>query len=328
MNNLEAGISIRERQVRVWLGREKFIGTYLLVSTKPDSLWSQRLKQVDKRHPIVIDLYTPLLLEKALTFRPWNPRDWIVRREQRATVRKFLARGNHFLVANRRQREYWVEESQRLGAPITHRDISVLPTGGGEIHNSEFIIHNSARRNVVLWFGGIYPWIDPVPLVRAFGREASWYPHWKLRILGGFFPESGYERRYRYLIKLATRLIGENQLDIIDWQSAATLSKFFKDAALVVHLARQTDEDYYAHRVRLLTVLNAGIGVLTSGRDVISDLLVKLKAGMKITQSQDTERMLVRVMNEPALRQQWSNNALRVETRYMKQESDIKSFSI
>ncbi|MDO8464215.1 MAG: glycosyltransferase, partial [Gallionella sp.] len=196
-------------------------------------------------------------------------------------VRKFLCRGNHFLVANRRQREYWVKTSKQLGVSVDSQRISVLPTGSGQIQNSEFRIQNSARRNIVLWFGGIYPWMDPLPLVEAFGNIAKKFPNWKLRFLGGFHPDTGYKNLYQNVVSLARSKIYPKQLEFIPWQTESNLIRYLSDVAFSVHLSKQTPEDYYAHRVRLLTLLSAGIPVLTAGQDTISDLAVRLGAASK-----------------------------------------------
>ena len=203
----------------------------------------------------------------------------------------------------------------------------MFPTGASSIQNSEFRIQNSARRNVVLWFGGIYPWMDPKPLVETFGKLALEFPDWHLRFLGGWHPETGYRGIYRKLEELSGRMVPKEQLEFVSWQLEKNLETYFRDVAFAVHLAKPTLEDYYAHRVRLLTLLNAGIGVLTSGRDVISDILIKSKAGQRIEQLQDTEETLTRAMNEPELRQKWSQNALKVEKIFIKQELDVSSFS-
>jgi len=324
---IESGISIREKQVRSWLDGQNFKGEYLLVSTKPELIYFRKLQKLSPKIKLIVDLYTPIFLEKELTLSKWKPQDWLTRFRNKEIVKKFLRRGNHFLVANHRQRKYWVETSKQLGVPIKEENISVFPTGSPKIHNSKFIIHNSARRNVVLWFGGIYPWIDPTPLVEAFGNIAKKFPNWKLRFLGGFHPDTGYIKQYNKIQSLAKSKIPESQIEFIPWQTESSLIRYLSDVAFSVHLPKKTPEDYYAHRVRLLTLMNAGIGVLTSGRDVISDILIKSNAGMRVRRQADTEKILTMAMNESKLRQKWSQNALKLEKVFVKQELDIGSFS-
>jgi glycosyltransferase involved in cell wall biosynthesis len=322
---IESGIPIREKQVRNWLDGQNFKGEYLLVSTKPELIYFRKLQELSPETKLIVDLYTPIFLEKELTLSKWKPQDWLTRFRNKEMVKKFLRRGNHFLVANHRQKDYWLETSKSLGLPLKLNDISVFPTGSLSTINHQPLTINS--RKVVLWFGGIYPWIDPMPLVEAFGNIAKKFPNWKLRFLGGFHPDTGYIKQYNKIQSLAKSKIPESQIEFIPWQTESNLIRYLSDVAFSVHLPKQTLEDYYAHRVRLLTLMNAGIGVLTSGRDIISDILIKSNAGMRVRRQVDTEKILVMAMNESKLRQKWSQNALRLEKVFVKQELDIGSFS-
>lgn len=320
---INSGISIREAQARIWLDKEKFNGEYLLVSTKHDSIYSKKLAELKSSQKLIVDLYTPLLLEKELTLSKWKPQDWLIRWRNKEMVRKFLRRGNHFLVANRRQREYWIEAAGNLGVRLTEKDISVLPTGASLIMKEEGGRRKKAR-NVVLWFGGVYPWMEPKPLVEAFGRLAPKFPDWKLRFLGGWHPETGYKGIYRELKEFSKLLIPDNQLELVPWQAEDDLDKYFHDVAFAVHLAKQTPEDYYSHRVRLLTLFSAGIPVLTSGQDTISDLAVKLGAAVR-TEAEEAaiKKDLSQLMSRPERLSKMKKHCLQVETEFLKQEKDI-----
>jgi len=301
-----SGISIRETQVRRWLKSQNFKGEYLLVSTKPESVYFKKLHELSPETKLMVDLYTPILLEKELTLSKWKLQDWLTRIKNKEMVRKFLRRGNHFLVANRRQREYWLKISKELGANLTEGDVSVLPTGAGRATSNKQQATTFGERKVVLWFGGIYPWMDPLPLVEAFGDIAKKFPDWKLRFLGGFHPDTGYKNLYQKVESAAKLKITNSQLEFIPWQPEKDLVKYFKDVAFAVHLAKSTLEDYYAHRVRLLTLLDAGIPVITGGRDMVSDLIDEIKAGIKVNGSVgDLTSKLEMVMSDSKILTAW-----------------------
>ena len=320
---IQSGISIREKQVKLWLGGKKFKGEYLLISTKPDSIYSKKLAKLKPDQILIVDLYTPIFLEKELTLSKWKPQDWLIRFRNKEMVKKFLRRGNHFLVANHRQIDYWLETSNSLGIPLKLNDISVFPTGSGISQRSTFSVQRSADRNVVLWFGGIYPWMDPLPLVEAFGRLASKFPDWRLRFLGGWHPETGYKIIYRKLEELGRQKIPKEQLEFIPWQTEKNLEKYFKDVAFAVHLVKLTLEDYYAHRVRLLTLLEAGIPVITGGRDVISELIDETKAGVKVDGSVDSLVSELRmVMSNPRISDTWKLQTSAVWELFRKMPGD------
>ena len=110
-----SGISIRKEQVKLWLTAQNFKGEYLLVSTKPELIYFRKLQKLSPEIKLIVDLYTPIFLEKELTLSKWKPQDWLTRFRNKEMVKKFLRRGNHFLVANRRQREYWIRTAGNLG---------------------------------------------------------------------------------------------------------------------------------------------------------------------------------------------------------------------
>ena len=321
---IESGISIREKQVRSWLDGQNFKGEYLLVSTKPELIYFRKLQKLSPEIKLIVDLYTPIFLEKELTLSKWKPQDWLTRFRNKEMVRKFLRRGNHFLVANHRQREYWLKTAKSLGVPLKLSDISVLPTGSGSsiIHHSSSIHH---ERKVVLWFGGIYPWMDPLPLVEAFGDIAKKFPDWKLRFLGGWHPDTGYKNLYQKVESSAKLKIQNDQLEFIPWQTEKYLGKYFRDAAFAVHLPKPTSEDYYAHRVRLLTLLSAGIPILTAGRDIVSDLAVRLGASFKTKLDIGSiEKCLNYFINYPEQLNKMNKYCLKVEGEFVKQEMDLR----
>ena len=325
MTRISSGISIREEQIRHWLDSKKFKGEYLLVSTKPDSVYSKKLESLNQNQKLIVDLYTPIFLEKELTLSKWKPQDWLTRWKNRKMVKQFLKRGNHFLVANRRQRKYWLETSKSLGVPFKLNDISVFPTGAGNLQRSTLNVQRFERRNVVLWFGGIYPWMDPEPLIEAFGRLAPKFPGWKLRFLGGWHPATGYKKIYKELEEFARKKVKKSQLEFIPWQPENNLKKYFKDVAFAVHLVKPTLEDYYAHRVRLLTLLSAGIPVLTSGRDIISDLAVRLGAAPRTESHRDNiEKDLISLINSDKQLDKMRKFGLKVEQTFLKQEIDLR----
>ena len=297
---------------------------YLMVSTKEDSVAFEVASRGGKI-PLIVDLYTPVFLEKDLSFNIFSPYDWIVRFQKKQVVKRIIQSGDHFFVANRRQKDYWLKTTRELKIKIKRNDISVIPTGAPKFNVRKLPF---LQRHVILWFGGMYPWMNPSLLIEAFSKIAYKYPTWELRILGGFHPKTGYQLLYQKIIEEAQKTLSKNSLEIVPWQESEKLPDFLKDVAFAVHLPKNTREDYYSHRVRLLTLLNSKIPVITSGRDTISDLIVKYQGGTRVVANpQDLGKKMEKLINTPGLLLSWMENTTKIQDAYLNSESEIKTFS-
>lgn len=338
--DLESGITIRLEEVAKWFKNNNFkvLKTdklnvpltqadlvYIMVSTKADSTSSQVASQILENQSLIVDLYTPIFLEKEATFSKWNPYHQITRMGKKRVVKNILSRGSHFLVANRRQKEYWLKTARSMGIKLKTNDISVLPTDAPKLSTVNRQPASAADRpsTVILWFGGIYPWMNPMPLIKSFSEIAPKHPNWKLRFVGGFHPKTGYLKLYNKVLEEAQKTIPKDQLEIIPWQKSDVLPNFLKDVAFAVHLPKNSPEDYYAHRVRLLTLLNAGIPIITAGNDLISHMLVKENAGQKVSSTLNLHKIILSKINDSKKLKLWSNNAHKVQEIYVQRESNL-----
>lgn len=287
---------------------------YCLVSTKPDSITTKVISNMNVNNKLILDLYTPILLEKRFSFSTFNPTHLLNQRLQKQIIKEALKKATYYTVANRKQRKYWERVSGKLGHNISDKDIAVIPTS----HN--FHPKKSKNKKVVLWFGGIYPWLDPTPLAGAFLKIAHKFPKWKFRILGGYYEGTGYGKIYKDFTKVLGN-IPDNQLEIIPWQNRNYLPNYLGDVTFAAHLPKDAEEDLYAHRVRLLTLTNSQIPVLTSGKDTISKIILKNKAGIKITAETDKlSKVLSEMISNPGLIGMMAKNTPKVEKVFLKEE--------
>lgn len=293
---------------------------YIMISSKKESISYKLVDKIPKSKTLIIDLYTPLLLEKRASIETYNIFHWINYFYMKRTIKTILYRGNHFLIVNNRQRKYWLKTSQELGVKIETSDISVIPSVAPAISRRSLTAEN---RKVILWFGGIYPWLDPKPLIHAFAKIAKRHPEWKLRFLGAFQPDTGYQNSYLSLMRIAENTIPAGQLEIVPWVHLNSLPQYLNDVSFAVHLPKNTEEDYYSHRVRILTLVKANVPVISSGNDAISDILVKVHAGDKV--SIDILKLstkLEHLINNKLLIQKWRKNTNKIEGKYVSTQLD------
>lgn len=282
---------------------------YVLISTKADSISSQILQKLGPEQILIVDLYTPIFLEKNITISKWSPKSLLIKRLHKKNVARIISRGNYFLVANSRQKDYWIKTSASLKVPLKQNQIFVFPTTAPQISTKSV-----TKKKVILWFGGIYPWMNPEPLIRAFAKISKEFPEWKLRILGGFHPKTGYDKFYKKITEIAVKTIPSNQLELLPWQVSKNLPSKLEDVAFCANIPKNSPEDYYSHRARLMTLLSCNIPILTAGNDTISNLILISKAGEQISSREnEIANTLTKLIKNPKKLESLSKNTKKVE---------------
>lgn len=339
VDGISSGISIRLKEIDKWFcekgHKTKFTENtsrqvfsergffYTLISTHENSLGSKVIKNIPGDKKLIIDLYTPILLEKKINLSKFNIRHLLILKSKENVVKTFLKRGNHFLVANSRQKKYWMGIFRKMNIKIKSSDISVIPTGSPLMAREKLPFE---KRKIILWFGGVYPWLNPNPLIDAFSQIALLNPTFKLRILGGLHNKTGYSSLFQKVLRRAEKKIATGQLELINWQEFIMLHHFLKDVYFAVHIPKHSAEDYYAHRVRLLTLLNDKIPIVTAGNDLISALLLKNKAGVRVKEDAESfKKILNLLIQNPSKVKKYSASAGKIETLFIRKELQDKN---
>ena len=143
--------------------------------------------------PLILDLYDPFILEtlEACGGYPLSEQQRVHQRNV-GVLNEQLQRGDFFLCASERQRDFWLgmlAAQQRLN-PLTYAQdktlrqlVDVVPFGlpaRPPVAASAVLkgVHpgiGSADR-VILWAGGLWPWLDPLTLIRAAGQVVQSAP--------------------------------------------------------------------------------------------------------------------------------------------------------
>src|SRR3954452_21143707 len=153
------------------------------------------------RKPVVVDMYDPFhleQLEQARDLSEQGRRDTV--QSATAVLNEQILRGDFFLCASEKQRDFWLGQMAGLGRvnPVVYdRDetlgslISVVPFG---VEDEPPVATRRAVKGVipgiaeddkvVLWGGGIYNWFDPLTLIRAMAVVAERVPTARLLFMG------------------------------------------------------------------------------------------------------------------------------------------------
>jgi glycosyltransferase involved in cell wall biosynthesis len=252
--------------------------------------------------PLAVDLYDPYHLENL------EPDGHSVA-DQAATVDHLsqvvvedLHRGDFFLCASERQRDFWLGSLAAVGRinPYTYAEdpalrqlIDLVPFG---ISPTPPVASGHGLRGVVpgigegdqilLWGGGVYNWFDPVSLLAAVRRLVPSFPRLRLVFLG-----MGHPNPEIPTMRVATELraaaaewdlTGRHVFFLEGWVPYDRRSDYLLDADIGVSTSPDHIETRFAFRTRVLDYLWAGLPTLLTAGDALADVIGDAGAGVVV----------------------------------------------
>jgi glycosyltransferase involved in cell wall biosynthesis len=252
---------------------------------------------------IVLDLYAPALVEPLayLASQPGSRRARQLRYDEtRAVQLAGLLAADSFLCASERQRDLWLGALGAVGRlslegwdadPDFRTLVAVVPFGlDAEVPPPTSRVMRGIHPEIdegdviCLWAGGIWNWLDPLTVIDAIGRLARERDDVKLVFLGITHPSGAVER----MTMVDRALERARQLDLIDrfvvfkegWVPYLERHNYLLEADLGVSAHLDTLEGRYAFRTRILDHLWASLPTVSSGGDVLGDLVGERGAGI------------------------------------------------
>jgi len=258
-----------------------------------------QLKQSPSR--LIVDWYDPLFLENLnyYTHEPIEAQD-----EHNSTairVMNLLAQlGDFFICGNQRQRDLWMgmlaangrinprtflqDDTLRqlidvVGVGFPERKPAVRPYLRG-VHPAF-----DADSQIVLWGGGIWNWLDPLTLVRAWPQVIAKHPKARLVYLGTRHPNPAVPRHeiVDELIALAEQS-GEKERSIffIEWVPFEEREALLTEANIGVTFHPIHVETRYSIRTRVLDYFWARLPTLITRGDVTSEWIEQYNVGRTV----------------------------------------------
>jgi glycosyltransferase involved in cell wall biosynthesis len=251
---------------------------------------------------VVVDLYAPFQLEALEQGRGLD------RRQRRAAVglgldvvNQQLRRGDFFLCAHERQRDFWIGQLAGVGrineavyddSPDLSRLVTVVPFG---VPDTPPVRTAAGLRGVVpgigpdddvlLWGGGIYEWFDPVTLLHAVAELRARRPALRLYFAGARHPNPavGETDAAREARRVADELgLTGRHVFFGDWLAYEERVDVLLDADLAVSTHHDHVETRYSFRTRALDALWAGLPIVSTEGDALADLIVGAGAGAAV----------------------------------------------
>jgi glycosyltransferase involved in cell wall biosynthesis len=267
--------------------------------------------------PQAIDAYDPILAEwlAASQTKPAEQEAHWASQMQRLTT-QYLT-GDFYMCASERQRDWLLgllEANGRINPwtvredPSLRRLVDVVPFGLPEkpaLHTKPTIrgVWNGIGVNdkIVLWGGGLWPWLDPLTAVHAVAR--AWNSRQDLRLIfpGTRHPNPSMAQMPTYVEdvrRLATRLdLLDKVVFLGDWVAYQDWPNVLleSDVALSLHY-EDTLETRWAYRTRVLDYIWAGLPIIATQGDATSELIREYDLGTLVPEK-DADRVAEAILH-------------------------------
>jgi glycosyltransferase involved in cell wall biosynthesis len=283
-------------------------------------------------------MYIPLMLEELQRERPISRAEQALffDRLRREMVTQVLA-ADLIICASEKQRDYWLGVLSTTGRinPYTHSDdptlrrlIRVVPFGLSDdppVHTRQVIkgIHPGidAADKVLLWGGALYDWLDAPTIIRAMGLLRERRPDVKLFFMGTKHPNPQESQRQgtQEALSLANELgLDRETIFFNEWVPYQERTNYLLEADIGISLHRDHLETTFSFRTRLIDYIWAGLPIIATQGDVLSELVEKEGLGKTVAPGDDQglAEAILDLLKVPDLRQSYRERFEKVTVAY------------
>jgi glycosyltransferase involved in cell wall biosynthesis len=248
---------------------------------------------------LIIDLYDPYPLEvlEAFAQAPAMQR----RLHETITGDSFVEAmrlGHHFLCASERQRDLWLGALLALGLlrtdvyredptlrdrlDVVSHGLPTAPPQTGPGPREHFGGAISPDDEVIVWFGGLWNWVDPLTAVRAMAVLRERRPQARLVVVAAAPPEGPGGRTARDAHALAGKLglTGSTLLFTEQLVPYAERGAWLLQADCGISLHVDHLETRFAFRTRMLDYFWARVPIVCTGGDDLGDMVAREGLGI------------------------------------------------
>ncbi|MCL5986663.1 MAG: glycosyltransferase [Actinobacteria bacterium] len=262
------------------------------------------------KKPLIVDLYDPYNIATLIEQRDKAMNERLKSYEEiKGILMDELYHGDFFICANERQRDYWIGMLTTIGRvnpvlidydPSLRRFIDLVPFG---LPSYQPVRRKSVIKGIipgidsedfiVIWGGGIYNWLDPITMIRAMKIVAEKNSRIKLFFLGVNHPnpEVKEKRMVNEAVNLAKslELEGKSVFFNYGWVPYDKRADYLLDCDVGVISHFKHLETRFSFRTRLLDYIWAGLPIVTTGGDSLSELVRDEGIGLVVSEESPQE---------------------------------------
>jgi glycosyltransferase involved in cell wall biosynthesis len=240
------------------------------------------------------------------------------------TLQQTALAGDFFFCSSQRQRDYWLGLLDACGRinpdtygndPTLHTLIDIVPFGLPPRHPKHtvpvmkgIIPGIGSTDRVVLWGGGLWQWLDPPSLVRAMARLVERRPNVRLVFPGTRHPNPLIPDMpmLKQTIELSDQLGLTGRVTFFgDWVPYELWPNYLLEADIGASLHFDSLETHFAFRTRILDYIWAGLPMVVTGGDEMSDLVAGYGLGEVVPPGDDEAiaTAIAHLLDTPDLRE-------------------------
>ena len=284
------------------------------------------------RKIVVADVYDPMHLEQLEQTRDEGSGARLhTVRTSTAVLNHQLGRGDFFLCASQKQRDFWLGHLAALGRvnPLTYDEdhtlsslIAIAPFGLPEeppLHSAPAIKGVvpgiGLDDKVILWGGGIYNWFDPLTLIEAVHRLRDRVPSVRLFFMGLRHPNPDIPQMQMAVAArdLSERLglTGSHVFFNEGWVDYDQRQNFLLEADVGVSVHLDHIEAALSFRTRVLDYLWASLPIVATKGDSLADVIETKGLGITVEPNDvdALEAALFRMLTDEGFHKTCSENA-------------------
>jgi glycosyltransferase involved in cell wall biosynthesis len=253
---------------------------------------------------MVVDLYDPFHLEQLELSSEVAEHDVRVEvvASTVAVLNEQIARGDFFLCASEKQRDFWLGALGALGRinPLTYEadkslrsliDVVAFGVDDAPAHQTRHAIRGAvdgigAEDEILLWGGGVYNWFDPLTLIRAVHQLTGRRPKLRLYFLGMKHPNPEVPQMRMATAAMALSdelsLTGTHVFFNLDWVPYDERADWLLDADIGVSTHLDHVETAFSFRTRVLDYLWAGLPIVCTAGDAMGELVADHNLGAAV----------------------------------------------
>ena len=288
--------------------------------------------------PLALDMYIPFLLERLHVDTDTDGAEHLfVHEDYRRALQQQVLAADFVFCASEKQRDYWLGALSAGGRvnPYTHaqdptlrRLIDVVPFGlpAQPPHHTRRVLKGvhpgiELEDKVLLWGGGIWNWFDAPTLLRAMREISLIRQDVKLFFMGTRRP--GHVNPRMLATAEAIELGGALGLTgktvfFNDWVPYKDRANYLLEADIGTSLHRDHLETRFSFRTRFLDYLWAGLPIITTRGDVLSDQVERERLG-RVVDSGDVQGLadaILQMVDTPGLRDSYQSRFRQVAASY------------